>query len=136
MKDRYAIEAQHKKSVIEYNYFRKKFDDDTYYYATMETCWRWGKFYLSLDAEEVKEITDSNSVDLDEYDDFELDYCDDGCSCDWSFSDNTPESVREDIIELWAEDGYSALEENDWEDYDCEYTIINGVILTKVTEDE
>ena len=130
MKTRYAVEPRLKKSVIEYNYFRKKVGDE-YYYATMETGWRWGKFYVSLDAEEVKQVTDSGSIELHEYEDFELDYCDDGCWCDWTFSANTPESVKEDVIEMWSEDGYGALEENYWEDYDCEYTIQNGVELTK-----
>ena len=96
MKTRYAIEPTYKKSIAEYTTFIKKVGNDTYR-ATMETGWRWGKFYVSLDAEEIKEIVESNDVEISAYDDFELDYCDDGCWCSWAFSANVPEGVEEKV---------------------------------------
>lgn len=132
MKSRYKVEPQSKKSIFEFTHFRKKMDDDTYCYATLETGWRWGRFEVDLDADDIKNITDAGRIESDEYENWELDYCDDGCWSNWSFSSNTPESVKEDVIELWDEDGYSALEENDWEDYDCEYVIEYGVKLEKI----
>jgi hypothetical protein len=135
MKTKYNVEPRLKKSVYEYNFLRKEMPDKTFYYATLETGWRWGKFQVSLDADEVKQVTDTGRIELTECEDFEMLYCDDGCWSDWSFSANTPESVKEDVIEIWAENGWSGLEENDWVDYDIEFSIDNGVVLEKAEDD-
>ena len=134
MKTRYAIEPTYKKSVIEYNTFTKKVGDETYV-ATMETGWRWGKFYISVDAEEIKEIVESSEVEISAYDDFELDYCDDGCWGYWTFSDNVPEEEQEKVQEIWEEGGWGDLEENDWYDDGCEYYMNCDISFTKVEDD-
>ena len=44
----YNIEPTYKKSVIEYNSYRKELEDGTVLHATLEIGWRWGEFTIHV----------------------------------------------------------------------------------------
>ena len=63
---RYKIEPTYKKSVIEYNSYRKELEDGTILHATMELGWRWGEFEILVpetEAEVLEWAQDKMGVD-------------------------------------------------------------------------
>ena len=146
----FILEPKWKKSVYEFDRYRKVADDGTAIYATRETCWRYGKWIVSVPEtnKECDEYLENHSMDLEDYggtyeelkeslmpsedeetafhemDDYDHEFIEtwDGCSEDWSVHVWGPGKDTIDVTILQEE-----IEER-WEDanwdgmYDLDYT--------------
>ena len=104
------ISTLDKKSIVVTEYYTKQVGDEVYRFD-VETVWRWGYVIVEENADDI-EIHDNELVVTD-YSIVDQDY-QDGTSLFWTFSDNVPDEVREDIELFLEENDYSQVEELGW----------------------
>ena len=103
----WKIEPTWKKSIREVMYFRK--DDKE---ITVETGWRWGEFTCETEGDEPPVIEEGVDLYSQGYD-IEMQYCDDGCWCEYEFEGFTEEE-EEAMTEWLDENSFLDLEEDGW----------------------
>lgn len=117
-----------KKSIVEHQYWIK--GDKVIRY---EEGWRWGTFFLRTEGDEEPVITDDTNIMC--ADDFELEdwSTDDGCWCDYDFSNMTEEEIEE--IQDFFDDGNCVYDlEPEWNCDETEMFITCEVTIEKVEE--
>ena len=105
----YKVSTEHKKSIIEKNFYTK--DGQTICYSIG---WRWG--YVRY--EEKPDLSNYNP-ETDEIEIYELgdvvDHSyDDGCWADWEFPDDMDEEEQERLQEIYEEEYDEGLENEGW----------------------
>ena len=143
---RVKVEPKYKKSVEEIEWYRLS---DTTIWAQYETLWRWGTFYVTLDEEEYSRLVEASKEDtfqmateITAYEDFDLQDCWDGISCDTTiYSHKEKEKAKElqeklenEIEKEYYYDFYEWLENHDFE-HSGDYEVwIHGPLVLTIEE--
>lgn len=133
---RYAITPQFKKSVEDIEFFR---NEETREQISVTTLWRGGDYYIIPDNEEEVEMLESciedGEIEITAFGNWELGSTWDGVSLDFEVcaTDKSSEE-QENLIEQLEEDYWTWLEENEYDSYDCEIYIYNGIEVEEMEE--
>lgn len=129
----WIIYAKYKKSTVEKEYFTK--DGQT---ICIENGWRGGRFQIETEGDDPPEVDVVNEDELDIYSFYpdgvetvELLETYDGCWMDVTWPDDMPEEEQERLQELFDEDGYySVLEEQEgWTHDETEMWLVGPLVL-------
>lgn len=130
----YKLEPANKKSITVLDVYEHENGDRLF----VETLWRWGAFFVSVEGELVIDDVDDEVYPFDLSEDVDLDYLDDVIACDISIAH--PDANREvtyegDVIdnlhEVYAEEGSWGLEDLGWELQYSETVIEGGVEVSE-----
>ena len=132
------VSPNYKKSISEIQTWYKEIEGEKYW-ITMDQGWRWGKWVGEVTEEELaelKEDSENGVCEPDIYEGLDMDHLDDGVWLSFEGSKNVTEEMLAEFEELYEEDGYSAIEQADWVDHDCEIFINTGLNINVLDERE
>lgn len=123
------ISTLDKKSIITTEHYVK---ND--YEVCFETVWRWGYVVVEEGSEDID--TSEDHLTVTDYSIIDQDFTD-GCSFFWTFSDNVPDNVREEIEQFLEEHDYSELEyEKGWTPWDTEIVFVGDLEIEQLDSEE
>ena len=136
---KYRIETKQKKCINEWEYYESETSDVR---ISVETLWRGGAFIINLQPDErLPDEANEYGFDLDDYEDWELDYTWDGCGLDIHVDSKSGEpledEVREEFLEALEEneDLFTWLDENGFYTEYCTYELAGELLITPVDDD-
>lgn len=83
--------------------------------VTLVTGYRLGEFVYQGEGKPDLDLESEERM-LMETDSWSLDYMGEGCYSDFEFSDNVSEEERNEIIDVWEDEGFEGLERLGYED--------------------
>lgn len=130
----YSISTVEKKLAVQFETFHYTDKQDRFWEFQIESGYRWGTAIIESDKEpKADEDPYENGFVVSDYlyEDMNLD---DGCWMFSHFPDDMPEEVKEYLIGIWEEDGYSGFEDNGIHMWECE-TIFYGPLEVELIDD-
>ncbi len=127
----YTVSTIEKKSVEEHLLWQK---GD--YVIRIITGFRWGTYYVNSEEEpELNTDHQFNGVNMNDVDDSEMEYLDDGWMQQIEFPDDMDESEKERLEILWDEESFEGFEREGWNNYDTEVWFFGPLEILKDDDD-
>lgn len=127
----YTVSTIEKKSVEEHLLWQK---GD--YVIRVITGFRWGTYYVnSVDEPELNIDHQLNGVNMNDVDDSEMEYLDDGWMQQIEFPDDMDETEKERLEILWDEESFEGFEREGWVNYDTEVWFFGPLEILKDDDD-
>lgn len=121
----WKISNYHKKNAVEVQHWSKDGKHFTY-----SEGFRWGAFTCESDAKPEVDLKNEHGWEPYSEDvEWDFDMFDDGCWGEFDFIGEWSDEEKEEIEELWEEEGYSGLEDAGWLNDDTEYCIYGPLLL-------
>jgi len=130
-KQLYIIRPKYNKSLIEINSIERNIDKDVYYVKRITT-WNHGDFKVWLDKNEYKNILNTNTINLSNY---EVEYLStyDACFIDYEVYKNKEQifygEIYEKIIKIIDKDFFLLEDNHSWKVNSLNYIIKNGFTI-------
>ena len=122
----YTVSTIEKKSVEEHLLWQK---GD--YVIRIITGFRWGTYYVNSEEEPELNIDHQfNGVNMNDVDDSEMEYLDDGWMQQIEFPDDMDETEKERLEILWDEESFEGFEREGWNNYDTEVWFFGPLEIT------
>lgn len=127
----YTVSTIEKKSVEEHLLWQK---GD--YVIRIITGFRWGTYYVNSEEEPELNIDHQfNGVNMNDVDDSEMEYLDDGWMQQIEFPDDMDETEKERLEILWDEESFEGFEREGWNNYDTEVWFFGPLEIVKDDDD-
>lgn len=127
----YTVSTIEKKSVEEHLLWQK---GD--YVIRIITGFRWGTYYVNSEEEPELNIDHQfNGVNMNDVDDSEMEYLDDGWMQQIEFPDDMDETEKERLEILWDEESFEGFEREGWNNYDTEVWFFGPLEILKDDDD-
>ena len=127
----YTVSTIEKKSVEEHLLWQK---GD--YVIRVITGFRWGTYYIHSEEEPELNIDHQfNGVNMNDVDDSEMEYLDDGWMQQIEFPDDMDDAEKERLELLWDEESFEGFEREGWINYDTEVWFFGPLEILKDDND-
>lgn len=128
----WKISNYHKKNAVEVQHWQKDGKHFTY-----SEGFRWGSFTCESDTKPEVDLKNEHGWEPYAEDvEWDFDLFDDGCWGEFDFIGEWTDEEKEEIEELWEEEGYSGLEEAGWLNDDTEYFLHGPLQLENIDTGE
>jgi hypothetical protein len=127
----YTVSTIEKKSVEEHLLWQK---GD--YVIRIITGFRWGTYYVnSVDEPKLNIDHQFNGVNMNDVDDSEMEYLDDGWMQQIEFPDDMDDAEKERLEILWDDESFEGFEKEGWVNYDTEVWFFGPLEILKDDDD-